>query len=152
MFSARPLSASHAQMQVLASIADYRRTKNPLFLWNAYAVARTNNLELPEAALQYFDRCAEQLLAGERPAAALQFPKGAHVHASALNEAGASLIHALVSKEVSRRTGRDRVKHSIDAVAKMLGMNDANGRGVEKVTRIYYRVKPRRRRNIPSKS
>lgn len=49
----------------LASLTarQYPDTGNALFLWEAYALARKHQLELPDEVLRYFDRCAAALLA-----------------------------------------------------------------------------------------
>jgi len=50
--------AAHYQRRLAASLGRYQRTRNPLYLWSAYSLARQGRLPIPEEVLSYFDRAA----------------------------------------------------------------------------------------------
>ena len=51
-----------ADTQLRARIRGYLETSNPLFLWDIYSICRLTQRPLPEFLLEYFDRCADNLL------------------------------------------------------------------------------------------
>ena len=45
----------------------YKKTKNPLFLWEVYRLCRTENAPIPEWIYKYLDDCAGKILTNNDP-------------------------------------------------------------------------------------
>jgi hypothetical protein len=45
----------------------YRKTKNPLFLWQAYQICRKEKFAIPGWIYKYFDDCAGKILINNFP-------------------------------------------------------------------------------------
>lgn len=61
MVTKNSIDAHVVELWGLATTA-YDGSRNPLFLWEAFLLARRHKLEVPPPVLEYFERCARALL------------------------------------------------------------------------------------------